>query len=70
MSDFTNKSVRHLRKGDVLASGFVVMHRPYTASRLRSGRLYVEGAYPGSLPKRCEWNASTVVSVKNITSEV
>lgn len=56
-------TVRHLQAGDVLVgSGFVVTHTPYSAARLRSGKLYVEGFYPGSPTKRHEWGASTTIA--------
>jgi hypothetical protein len=55
-------TVRHLQAGDVLSgSGFVVTHTPYSGVRLKSGKLYVEGYYPGKAPRRHEWGASTTL---------
>lgn len=55
-------TVRHLQSGDVLSgSGFVVTHTPYSGVRLKSGKLYVEGYYPGKAPRRHEWGASTTL---------
>lgn len=61
---FAQRPVRHLQAGDVLNSGFVLTRRPYTSTRLRSGRLYVEGHFPGKPVVRKEWGASTNVYVQ------
>jgi hypothetical protein len=55
---------RHLRKGDVLVgSGFTVTAHAWAGTRTPKGKVYVEGFYPGSEPKRYEWSAGTVVSL-------
>lgn len=63
MNNIKNTQVRFLRAGDVLVSGFVVTHNPYRATRTPSGKMVVEGHYPGKEIKRNVWSAGTVVNV-------
>lgn len=63
--NIVSTTARFLDAGDILVgSGFVVTRTAYRGVRTPSGKVRVEGHYPGSPVKAYEWNASTRVTVK------